>query len=111
MGGLSPVHWLLVLVVALVIFGPKKLPELAQSLGKALREFKKAQSEMASNTFPACTRVSGRSFFSNFTTGNVMPKPGNSFSGSATRCGNGNESIVARGNRCAGAWCCSHQNP
>lgn len=38
-------HWALValvLLVALVIFGPKRLPELGQSVGRALKEFKKA---------------------------------------------------------------------
>jgi sec-independent protein translocase protein TatA len=37
---------LLVLVVALVIFGPKRLPELGRSLGKGIREFKKATTEI-----------------------------------------------------------------
>src|SRR3990172_1224401 len=36
---------ILILIVALFIFGPSKLPELAQSLGKAVGEFKKAQTE------------------------------------------------------------------
>lgn len=36
---------LLILIAALVFFGPRKLPQLAQSLGKGLREFKKAQRE------------------------------------------------------------------
>ena len=33
---------ILILVVALIIMGPKKLPEMAKSLGKGLREFRKA---------------------------------------------------------------------
>src|SRR3972149_10981941 len=36
---------ILILIVALFIFGPSKLPELSQSLGKAVGEFKKAQTE------------------------------------------------------------------
>ena len=36
---------LLILVAVLILFGPKKLPELAQGLGKGLRQFKQAQQE------------------------------------------------------------------
>lgn len=37
---------LLVLVVALVIFGPAKLPEMGRSIGNGLKEFKKATREL-----------------------------------------------------------------
>lgn len=37
---------LLVLVVALIIFGPTKLPEMGRSIGNGLREFKKATKEL-----------------------------------------------------------------
>ncbi|MGA9175562.1 MAG: twin-arginine translocase TatA/TatE family subunit [Thermoactinomyces sp.] len=36
----SLVGWIFILVVALLLFGPKKLPELGQALGKTLREFR-----------------------------------------------------------------------
>src|SRR5918911_2793278 len=36
---------LLILVVALILFGPRKLPELARSLGKSLNEFKRASDD------------------------------------------------------------------
>lgn len=38
-------HLLLVLFIVLVIFGPGKLPELGEGLGKSIREFKKAMRE------------------------------------------------------------------
>ncbi len=37
----APMHLILILAIALIIFGPGKLPELGSSLGKAIREFKK----------------------------------------------------------------------
>ena len=37
---------LIVLVVALLIFGPKKLPEMGEAIGKGIRQFKKATSEI-----------------------------------------------------------------
>ncbi len=39
-GLLQPSHLLIVLAVALFVFGPKKLPELGQGLGKGIRSFK-----------------------------------------------------------------------
>ena len=39
-GLLTPAHLLIVLAVALFVFGPKKLPELGQGLGKGIRSFK-----------------------------------------------------------------------
>ncbi|CAN5442243.1 hypothetical protein BH10ACT11_BH10ACT11_18340 [soil metagenome] len=40
MPNVGPMELAIVLVIALVIFGPKRLPELGQSLGKGMREFK-----------------------------------------------------------------------
>jgi len=37
---------LVIIVIALIVFGPNKLPELAKGLGKAMREFKKATEEV-----------------------------------------------------------------
>lgn len=37
---LTPTHLLLVLVVALLLFGPRKLPELGKGLGEGIRGFK-----------------------------------------------------------------------
>ena len=41
---LQPMHLLLILVIALLLFGPGKLPQIAANLGKSIREFKGALS-------------------------------------------------------------------
>lgn len=46
LGFLGGADIVVVLVVALLIFGPKKLPELARGLGQGLREFKKASQDV-----------------------------------------------------------------
>jgi TatA/E family protein of Tat protein translocase len=46
MFGIGMPEMLLILAVALIVIGPKKLPDLARSLGKAMGEFKKATSEL-----------------------------------------------------------------
>jgi sec-independent protein translocase protein TatA len=43
-GGVGPMEVLLILVVALLVFGPKKLPEIGKAVGEAIRSFKE-QSE------------------------------------------------------------------
>ncbi len=40
MFGLQPVHWVIIIVVAIVLFAPGKLPDLVRSLGKSVREFR-----------------------------------------------------------------------
>lgn len=44
--GMGPLEILLILVVALIVFGPGKLPEIASGLGKAVREFRRMSSEL-----------------------------------------------------------------
>jgi len=39
-GSLSPWHWAIVAVVVIVLFGAKRLPDAARSLGKSMRIFK-----------------------------------------------------------------------
>ena len=46
MAGLSPAHLFLILVVALIVIGPGKLPEVGAAIGKSLREFQKASGGM-----------------------------------------------------------------
>lgn len=43
-GLLQPMHLLVILGIALIVFGPKKLPELGKGLGESIRNFKQALS-------------------------------------------------------------------
>ncbi len=45
-GSIGPSELLLIFIIALLVFGPKKLPDIGKSVGKALREFKKASEEI-----------------------------------------------------------------
>ena len=45
MGEFSPWHWLLVIAIALLLFGPKKLPELGKGLAEGIRGFKEGMKE------------------------------------------------------------------
>ena len=46
MFGIGMPEMILILAIALIVIGPKKLPDLAKSLGRAMREFKKATNEL-----------------------------------------------------------------
>jgi sec-independent protein translocase protein TatA len=45
MGSLSPIHWLLVIIVLLLVFGPTRLAGAGKGLGEGIRSFKKGLSE------------------------------------------------------------------
>jgi len=46
LGRIGPTELILILVIVLVIFGPKKLPEIGKSLGRSIQEFKNASKEL-----------------------------------------------------------------
>jgi sec-independent protein translocase protein TatA len=45
MGGLSPVHWLVVLVIVLLLFGAGRLADIGKGLGEGIKNFKKGLSD------------------------------------------------------------------
>lgn len=49
MGSLSPIHWLIVIVVVLLLFGPGRLAGVGKGLGEGIRSFKKGISEDPDN--------------------------------------------------------------
>lgn len=42
----SPADWMIILIVALLVFGPQKMPEVGRQLGQALRDFRKMADEL-----------------------------------------------------------------
>ena len=46
MFNIGPEELILILVVALIVFGPKRLPEIGRTVGKAMREFRKATQDI-----------------------------------------------------------------
>ena len=47
--GMGPMEILLILIVALLVFGPGKLPEIGRGIGRSVREFRKAVRDLAQN--------------------------------------------------------------
>jgi TatA/E family protein of Tat protein translocase len=70
-GSLGLPELLMIFVVALIVFGPRKLPEIGKTLGKALGEFKKASDELK-NTIEREVHVEELKDLKNVT---VMPPP------------------------------------
>lgn len=49
LGGVGPTELIIILLIILVLFGGKKIPEIARGLGKGIREFKDAQAGVDSS--------------------------------------------------------------
>ncbi len=45
MFGLQPLHLIVILAIALIVFGPSRLPEIGRALGKSISEFRDATSK------------------------------------------------------------------
>ena len=46
LGDLSPIHILLVLLIVLLLFGARRLPEIGSAMGKTIKEFKRGMKEV-----------------------------------------------------------------
>lgn len=57
-GKLSPMHWLIVIVVFIVLFGAKRMPDVARGLGRSLRILKAELGTDGSATTPAAAAAS-----------------------------------------------------
>ncbi len=58
MGKFGPVEMLIALVIVLVLFGAKRVPEIGASIGKGIREFKRGMSDIDRQVDePASTRI------------------------------------------------------
>ena len=55
MGALSPLHLVFILVIAVLVVGPGKLPETGAAIGKAIREFRHSVSGDLEEASPATT--------------------------------------------------------
>jgi TatA/E family protein of Tat protein translocase len=70
--GFHGLDLIVILVIALLIFGPKRLPEMSSSIGKSIKEFRKGMSELSSPKdekeeeakLPAASQVTKNEFHS-----------------------------------------------
>ena len=44
--GVGPTEWVIIILILVLLFGAKKIPELARGMGQGLREFKKAANDV-----------------------------------------------------------------
>jgi sec-independent protein translocase protein TatA len=56
MGSLSPIHWLIVIVIVLLVFGPGRLAGVGKGLGEGIRQFKKGLNEDGEEEKPAAPK-------------------------------------------------------
>ena len=59
-GLFQPTHLIIILVIALVVFGPSRVSDLGSSLGKAIRGFKKSMSELTGDEGTSNGRIEGK---------------------------------------------------
>ena len=75
---IGPGELILVLIVALIVFGPRRLPEVARELGKAIRDFNRTSQELTSQFRNEIQAVSAELETTNGHTGHQREAPGES---------------------------------
>ena len=58
-GILAPWHWIIIIGVVLLVFGPKKLPELGNSLGKGINGFRRGMKDVQDEVSSAVSMTEG----------------------------------------------------
>lgn len=56
MGELSPIHWLLVLAIIVILFGGKRIPEVMRGMGEGIRSFKEGMRTSDTTTTQTTTQ-------------------------------------------------------
>lgn len=76
MFNIGPTELIVVLVIALIVFGPRRLPEVGRTIGKSLREFRRASEELKDelrlnldDDLPATHPAPGEPGYANWSTG------------------------------------------
>ena len=75
MGPIGLPEMLIILVVALIFFGPRKLPELGRSLGRSINEFKRASNDLRNTLDDEIRAEERKSTQSNATDPANLPSP------------------------------------
>ncbi len=73
--GIQPIHLVIVVIVALIIFGPSRLPEIGRGLGKALNEFRKGTREMTEGFREEVTKPAGEETAKSASVGSPSASP------------------------------------
>ena len=105
MFGIGMPELILIAVVALIVLGPKKLPDLAKSMGRAVREFKKATSELKETLQVDSEFSEVKKAFTEFRVGREQDHPDR-----GRRRGHACRFRLGRG-RCGGRGCRPSQRP
>ena len=72
MFGIQPIHIVVIVLVALLIFGPRKLPEMGRSIGKAISEFRNSTREMTDALREEVSQPAGSQAINNGTPVNTI---------------------------------------